>query len=200
MMSRRPRRVPRPQRGFALAVALVLLLAITMIGLASMGGSLMEERIVGNDRDLNLAFQAAEAALRDGETDVATNITSATTFSSAGTNGLYTPPSTWATPVSTPLWQLVDWTGDTASLATTRGYGEFTASTLPGMGSSPPLYAALPRYVIERLAVTTGGMGKSAGIGLSAPPGNGTYYRVTAYGTGGRADTVTVMQSIFYKQ
>jgi type IV pilus assembly protein PilX len=55
------------QRGAALIVVLVLLLAMTMLGLASLRGTIMEERMSANMYDRSLAFQAAEAALREAE-------------------------------------------------------------------------------------------------------------------------------------
>lgn len=51
----------------ALLVVLLLLLVTTILGLASMRGALLEERMSGNLYDRSLMFQAAEAALREGE-------------------------------------------------------------------------------------------------------------------------------------
>lgn len=55
------------QKGAALVVALVLLLVITILGLSSMRGTSLQERMSANLRDRGLAFQAAEAALREAE-------------------------------------------------------------------------------------------------------------------------------------
>lgn len=55
------------QRGSALIIALVFLLAMTLIGVTAMQGTTQQESMAGNMRDRNLAFQAAEAALRGGE-------------------------------------------------------------------------------------------------------------------------------------
>lgn len=55
------------QRGAALLVALVMLLVVTIVALSSMQSSLLQERMSANVRDHQLAFQAAEAALRLGE-------------------------------------------------------------------------------------------------------------------------------------
>lgn len=60
------------QRGVALAVVLILLLVMTLLGLAAMRGTLMEERMSANLLDRSLAFQATEAALREGEALAAT--------------------------------------------------------------------------------------------------------------------------------
>ncbi|TBU92954.1 pilus assembly PilX family protein [Phytopseudomonas dryadis] len=58
----------KSQRGAILIVALIMLLLVTIIGLASMRGTSLQERMAGNLRDQELALQAAEAALRKGET------------------------------------------------------------------------------------------------------------------------------------
>lgn len=55
------------QRGSALIMGLIMLLVITMIGLTAMQTTTQQERMAGNLRDRNIAFQAAEAALRRGE-------------------------------------------------------------------------------------------------------------------------------------
>lgn len=55
------------QRGAALVVVLILLLVMTLLGLASLRGTLMEERMSASLYDRSLSFQAVEAALREGE-------------------------------------------------------------------------------------------------------------------------------------
>lgn len=76
-MSRRSTlsRIPpsRQQRGVALIVALVLLLIVTVIGLASMRGTSLQERMSANMYDRSLAFQRSEAALRAAEEAITAN-------------------------------------------------------------------------------------------------------------------------------
>lgn len=67
------------QRGVALVVVLVLLLIMTLLGLASLRGTLLEERMSANLFDRSLSFQAAEAALREAEQVLAANPTFPTT-------------------------------------------------------------------------------------------------------------------------
>lgn len=55
------------QSGAVLIVSLVLLLVMTLIGVTAMQTTVMQERMAGNSRDLSLAFQAAETAVREGE-------------------------------------------------------------------------------------------------------------------------------------
>jgi type IV pilus assembly protein PilX len=71
-MRQRPFSVKRvSQHGAALVVVLILLLVMTLLGLASLRGTLMEERMSGSLYDRNLSFQAAEAALREAEVRIA---------------------------------------------------------------------------------------------------------------------------------
>ena len=58
------------QRGAILVSALLMLLVLTVIGVSVMQITRMQERMAGNTRDLNLAFQGAEAALREAEQDL----------------------------------------------------------------------------------------------------------------------------------
>ncbi|WP_374604454.1 PilX N-terminal domain-containing pilus assembly protein [Arenimonas sp.] len=59
------------QQGMALVIVLLLLLVITLIGLAAMRGTVMQERMSGNATSRSIAFQAAEAVLREAEADAA---------------------------------------------------------------------------------------------------------------------------------
>jgi hypothetical protein len=62
------RHAPARQRGVTLVVALMLLLAVTLLGLASMRSTGMQERMSANLYDRAIAFQAAESSLREAET------------------------------------------------------------------------------------------------------------------------------------
>ena len=57
----------RRQKGITLIVGLILLLVMTMLGLTAVQVTTQQERMAGNLRDRNIAFQAAESALREGE-------------------------------------------------------------------------------------------------------------------------------------
>jgi type IV pilus assembly protein PilX len=58
---------PSTQTGAALIVALVLLVIVTLLGLAGLRNVTLEEKMAGAAYDRSIAFQAAEAALRAGE-------------------------------------------------------------------------------------------------------------------------------------
>lgn len=55
------------QRGVVLAVVLILLLVMTLLAVASLSGTMLEERMSAAQLDRNLSMQAAEAALREAE-------------------------------------------------------------------------------------------------------------------------------------
>jgi Tfp pilus assembly protein PilX len=58
------------QRGAVLIIALLFLTILTILGVTAMTATTYEERLAGNARDAGTAFQAAEAALRDGRRDL----------------------------------------------------------------------------------------------------------------------------------
>lgn len=58
---------PLRQQGVSLVVVLILLLIMTLLGSAVLRSTVLEERMSANLVDRNLSFQAAEAALREGE-------------------------------------------------------------------------------------------------------------------------------------
>jgi hypothetical protein len=57
--------IPRSQRGAVLAIGLLLLIGITVIAVATMSSSHMQERMAGNARTQAIAFEAASAASAD---------------------------------------------------------------------------------------------------------------------------------------
>ncbi len=63
--------VRRP-RGVTLVIVLLLLLVVTLLGLAAMRGTLLQERMSGNTAARSAAFQVAEAVLREAESLAAT--------------------------------------------------------------------------------------------------------------------------------
>jgi len=54
----------RSQQGAILAIAMIMLVLITMISLTVIRSATVEEKMAGNSRDRDKAFQAAEAAMR----------------------------------------------------------------------------------------------------------------------------------------
>ncbi|MCK7545425.1 PilX N-terminal domain-containing pilus assembly protein [Marinobacter bryozoorum] len=78
------------ESGSALIVSLVMLLLISLIGISSMQGTVLQERMSSNLQDRNIAFQASESALKVGEDWLAANPLAALT------NERLDSPATWA--------------------------------------------------------------------------------------------------------
>ncbi|MGN6113034.1 MAG: pilus assembly PilX family protein [Luteimonas sp.] len=96
---------PARQRGIALAVVMILLLVITLLALASLRGTLLEERMSRNVIDRGQGFQAAEAALREGEKLAATRPEAP---ASGCTNGICGKPDP-ATAADNQRWSDANW-------------------------------------------------------------------------------------------
>ncbi len=58
------------QRGFSLIVALMMLIVIIILGVSSSQMAINEERAARGGRDRQIAFQAAEAAIKDAEYEI----------------------------------------------------------------------------------------------------------------------------------
>jgi type IV pilus assembly protein PilX len=175
------------QKGAVLVISLIMLLLLTLIGTSSIQTSSLEEKMAGNIRDEDLAFQAAETALRAAEAVVATNPPAFSVVANGtGSTGLYT---TIGATLTDPLgfWKTVDWSSTTA-VAT------YSGGTLNNISS-------VPRYIIEELPTSSGGSSTSSGGSLEAATTSSTtsisWYRVTAHGTGGTTNSVALLQSIY---
>lgn len=83
----------RSERGSALIVALIMLLLISLIAVAGMEDSILQERMTRNMEDRGIAFENAERALRAGERFLADPANS--TFSGDALLNP-TPPDNWS--------------------------------------------------------------------------------------------------------
>lgn len=195
---------PHRKRGFALITALVMLLVITILALAGARMAIDTKRMSRNQRDTDIAFQAAEAALRDAEHDIQ-NSTSAnqrsTMFDPAsqigfaagcntgapGSGSPYRGLCTQSDP-SNPIWLTVSWSS-TATNPQTVAYGDFTGRSFPtGNGILP---AQKPRYIIEEMLDTP--------LGGEVKANPSFIYRITAVGWGPNNAAQVMLQSIYRK-
>lgn len=156
------------QRGVVLMTGLIFLVMMTLLGVTAMQTTLLEEKMAGNLRDESLAFQAAEAALREGELF----LEQITLPVFDGSDGLYHHASS---PAPDPL----TWSGWTAS-------GRSISSTITGV-------ATQPRYIIEQLVNIPLGTGGS--VQQSATPLTSSMFRVIARGVGGTESATVILQS-----
>ncbi len=72
--------VPSAQRGAVLFIALIMLVVLSLIGIASMQVTTLQERMAGNYYTLGRAFENAEWAVRDTERNIDTTVSNNTRF------------------------------------------------------------------------------------------------------------------------
>ena len=171
---------PAHQSGAVLIVSLIMLLLLTLIGVTSMQTTMLEEKMAGNMRDKDLAFQVAESALKAAEASLVempvTTLTANFTGSNAdnGTSGYY---STTPTPDLSESEIVKDSFWTTNPVAT---------STVTGLGNG----IATPKYIIQKMGVADC---PGAAIGSSGC----INYRITARATGGSTNAVVILESIY---
>lgn len=185
-------------RGFALATSLIMLVIITLLALAGARMALDSRKVANNQRDRDIAFQAAEAALRDAEFDIEGGTRAAAFDESAqigfvkgecGTSDNARGLCETADGSIVPIWQTVNFE-DTSANAPSVAYGTFTGNRFAtGAGLLP---ARLPRYIIEPMQLTIEGASASA-------PGKVPFYRITAVGFGPNPAVRVMLQTFYYK-
>lgn len=179
------------QRGASLIVVLMLLVIVSLLGVASMQISMLSERAARSDRDMQLAWQGAEAALVDAEIELqgpnnyaksrtaqilTTGPTVGTGCNTAqqnagwlgfcGINSGVTYTQGALQDVTIPTWLTVDFT-DTDTDAPSVALGTYTGRTFKnadaagGSGIQPAL---APRYVIEYIPQTADPGNPSGGM------------------------------------
>jgi type IV pilus assembly protein PilX len=105
------------QSGAILIISLIMLLLITIIGVTGSQVTGLEEKMAGNMREQNSAFQAAEAGLRAGETATAALPVGSCDGSGGFFNSVTDPAATSPSPCpdtsSIPYWQTFNWDDNT---------------------------------------------------------------------------------------
>lgn len=172
---------PSRQQGATLIIALVFLVLLTLLGVTVASNNSLQERMAGNTRQRDLAFQAAEFALKTADGVINNAASSERLYISAIIAGT-TPPTKpddlllngESHANDADYWKnTFDWTTTASTQAT---------------GISSGLLAANPRYLIEQLPSAT-------------CPDDALktcyYYRATAHGVGKSADAVVILQAMY---
>lgn len=169
------------QRGAALVTALSILLVLTILGVSAMSTSALQERMAGNARDAEVAFEAAEFALRQAEAFI-NGQTNTNAFSATGTNGLYLASST-------PAWDdsIVD------NWNTTNQYA-YPATSFMGLSNQPKYMIQLIDTTIDAPAAQSL---ESVSYNAQAPPITGSVrvFQITARGYGLSSSSRVMLQS-----
>lgn len=173
------------QKGAALIVSLLLLLGLTVVGIASMKETITQQKVVNSVVEDDMAFQAAEIALRDGENFVLGYIRA---------NGeQLAPPS-------------ATFNGQTVEIADERGTGsasdmadnwwKMSKSTNWDKGAEALTYVTKdsqspPTFLVEIL-----GRGEDGSLEATSDDNKVWNYRITARGYGVNSSYYVVLQSI----
>ncbi|MEE9358329.1 pilus assembly PilX family protein [Candidatus Vondammii sp. HM_W22] len=186
------------ERGVVLAFCLVLLLVTTLLGVAAMSTTALEESMTQNERDQHTAFQAAEAALREGERYVKSQATSPTifpgSFSKTCANGLCfsrentpnydktkSPCETGGISDRWDMWSCP--TSHSGNLAVWTNAKRHRSHANTSLTNSKGI-TTLPKYIIEFMGyqdITRDEL-----------------YRITSFATGGTDDAKVMLQSTYH--
>lgn len=168
----RKKPISKKNAGFALVVALIILVLMTTLGVTAIRMITAEEQMATNTYDRSIAFQATESALKTVESLIESEKpTPASGCAVVGSIMTCAPPLN----TSTPRW-----------LDTT--FASWQNSTTVGTGS----LAVTPQYFVEYLGNTY-----SCRPGDASDPNSCKRYRVTAR-TNGSGNRATVMlQSVY---
>lgn len=174
------------QRGAALLTGLIFLVILTLLTLSAMKATSLEERMAGNARDQDIAFQAAEAAIRDVMLNRIPTLSPASAFVAGCAAGLCLPDN--VTPVWTTISNNNEW--NTAKTA------QYPAPSATGGSAAPALanVVAQPSYIIEYVP----GAFAPEGFSMDANARGVTAYRITARGWGRTPQAAVTLQSTIH--
>lgn len=174
------------ESGAVLVVGLIMVLLISIIGISAIRGSNLQEAMAGNMREHNLAFQAAESALRDGEGVVNPMQKNLPSFN--GTNGLFLDKNKIPTD-SVIYYTDADWSNAGKAKITTLNIKKVSVQ---------------PAYVIEELDVDIAASAASEGSAVDVVgmlvTGDPTPYRITAKGYGADKKASVKLQTSYNRR
>jgi type IV pilus assembly protein PilX len=167
------------QSGTALIVALTILLVLTVLGVSAMRTTSLQDKMAGNARDSQVAFEAAEFALRQAEQALANDTVVEADFANDGGTGAYFSykglnPEAWTVEAN--------WTTKAVP-----------ANTYTGNVSKFPVYMIQKvdaNINVEDLPVLGGGYGSDRYAGL-------LIYQITARGFGISPNSRVMLQSYY---
>jgi type IV pilus assembly protein PilX len=197
------------QRGLSLIIVMLILIVVSVLGVGGIQISMMGERGTRNERDMQIAWQGAEAGLIDAEFDIeglpASSPNKRNTIFKRGdvdlakfidncgdsgqSVGLCALKET-----GKPAWLTVDFT-DSGTGAKSVQLGTYTGRDFPsGVKGTQP--AKPPRYVIEPI-LDRYGVKSYRTTDPTAGSGPSYVYRVTSMGFGPNGETQGVVQMIY---
>jgi type IV pilus assembly protein PilX len=187
------------QRGVTLIVVLILVLLVTLAGIAAVRSLVVEERMAANSLDRSLAMQSLENALRYAEGVAQAQSTSTTV------NNDFTPATTSGLPNGSYSATACNADKSDPSPCTAAGLcsqptlgcalrsesgGTWATWTPPATGGDSALATAGVQYLIEF-------MGDIFACGVSNDPYNCSQYRITVRSASGGNRAFVQLQSTY---
>lgn len=163
-------------------MVLIFIVTLSLIAAVGMRSVITGDRVVANERDRALAFQAAESAGREGVAAIKAAIIPGGSF----------PTKTYPTPHplggNAQFWRTTstlptNGTDCTASSDTSKRFDWLNCSTASATAYGNKVN---PRYVIEKMGGVTTTVGKAV-----------CWYRVTSHATGGSSEADVILQLMF---
>lgn len=198
MITHTPFRQYQCQSGAVMAIALVMLLILSLIGISGAQNTSLQERMSGNAADRNVAFQAASSAatyVQDMMTSTATTWTSHTmspyAWSATGVNGQYNKTSTLLNTdpsinpdisEPTPLYSISFWTnGLVTNPKTVTAYNG--GALINPVNSTANI---IPNYLVQYIATMA--------IPGTTPVVSACIYRVISEANGSTPNSIVVIE------
>lgn len=185
-------RLPPSQHGFVLVLTLIFMVVFTILGLGLSLATTDEEKMARNFRDKDVAFAAAEAAMRDAELRITgafkspydTSATSPLAYNDNCDNAMCDSTNLTVAKPWQPVDQL-DFFAGSGTGSKSKPIGDITSSpTVKGLTSAAD---DQPRYMIERVSTT-----------ITTDGGSVVYaYRVTVQARGRLPNTKVTLQEVF---
>ena len=164
----------RHQSGVALITGLIFLVMLTLIAIVAMQSTTLEERMAGNARSRDSAFQGAEAAVRAAETVLSGASLPPFNGTKAGYYAQLTNGASGDYWINTHNWA-----------AQSVAYG----GTLTGVKEA--------RFVVESLPVGNGSGGDDSLV--AKPLSGGEVFRITARGVASDGNSSVILQTTFHR-
>jgi type IV pilus assembly protein PilX len=163
----------------------MVLLLITLLGITAANMGLMQERMAGNLRESNEAFQNAEATLREVEGRMAMIV--------AGGTGGVDPP---------PLWGAMSLNDNDCTLSSPKGWADWDDSAAPWRAAPT---TGGPYIVIDLENYRDPATGLSRAVSCvpmneEHPARAGSSYLIVARGSGANGTGDVILQSIYWTQ
>lgn len=160
----------KKEHGAVLPITLILLLVMTLLGVASINSGLFQQKMSGNMRDKERSFEASEAAIAEAEDWILLLPSATIPIASCITQ----PCVLSVDPNRYPEIKPVTWWNTNSAV---------TSASLPDLASQPQYVIEHERFVHDDNT-----------IGQGYAPSGTQFYRVTSRATGHTTTAKTVLQ------